>query len=76
MPRASKFRCPIAGCAGYCRVRRSSPAPFASRDTRVRICRVCDCRFKTREVVDGPIQLGLVGIDTDQSAATPTNAVK
>lgn len=66
MPKPSKFRCPISGCGGYCRVIRSTPAPYAPRDIRSRVCRRCECRFKTREVVDGPIQLGLFGIDDGQ----------
>lgn len=70
MPRQSKFLCPIAGCGGHCRVKRSDPAPFAPRDRRKRICRKCNCAFITKEIVDGPIQLSLLGIDTDQHCET------
>ena len=76
MPKRSKFRCPIAGCSGCTYVDRDTPAPYAARMSRVRICRKCKCRFLTTEVVSGAIQLGLPiceesppGIYTYQSPA-------
>ncbi len=65
MPRISNrvgFLCPVIGCGGWCRVVRTTPAPFAPRDTRTRKCRKCAYVFTTQETVKQAVQQVIPGI--------------